>query len=48
VRTAGKTEYLVKMTVQQLAKTGVRSILFSREFPITEFVQSGDVYVEPL
>jgi hypothetical protein len=49
VRTkAGKTEYLVKMTVQQLAKTGIHSILFSREFPITEFVQSGDIYVQPL
>jgi hypothetical protein len=49
VRTrAGQTEYLVKMTVQQLARTGVYSILFSREFTITEFVQSGDIYVEPL
>ena len=45
---ACKTEYLVKMTVQQLAKTGVHSILFSREFPVTEFVQSGDIYIEPL
>jgi hypothetical protein len=41
----GKTDYLVKMTVQQLAKTGVQSILFSREFLVTEFVRSGEIYV---
>jgi hypothetical protein len=44
-RSDGKTDYLVKMTAQQLAKAGVQSILFSREFLVTQFVQSGDIYV---
>jgi hypothetical protein len=40
-----KTEYRINITAQQLASAGVRVNLFSREYTVTNFVQSGDIAI---